>query len=185
MYKNKIITINNSTKIIKFQIKDELITIQIFLTKLQNEDFQEELLNAIKNTGFENYMIKTIPFTNEQLDNTFEVGITKTHFTSSISDFSKFNKYMDTKKYFVSFKSLSGNILLVPHPFNGEINKENYKKYIDISGFIKYAPKEKLKLFWNNVKKIAKKLLDEKKKFYLQTIGHDVPYFHFRFVFLN
>jgi formiminotetrahydrofolate cyclodeaminase len=50
MYKNKIITINNSTKIIKLQIKDELITIQIFLSKLQNEDFQEELKNAIKNT---------------------------------------------------------------------------------------------------------------------------------------
>lgn len=184
MYSVLLANINDSTKLVKFHRNFKYLTYTMFIKKLNNPLFVDRLKFALNMTKFNHYMIKSTILSNSILDHEFEFNITRTEFASKIADYTKFMEYMDTRQHFAIFKSLSGNMLLVPHPYNGESDKDNYKHYLDMAGFLKYAPDEKIKLFWKNIKIIASNLLKENKRFYMQTIGHDVPYFHFRFVII-
>lgn len=184
MFKYSKKNIDSGRLVINYKSSNNFLTCKEFIINLSNPILVDSIIKSFThlNLDFNNFMIKTPLITNRNINNEFLFSVNKTVFLAKIGDYSKFTNYMNTRKHFVSFKSLSGNILLVPHPFNGEENKENYKNYLDMAGFIKHAPKDKIQLFWKNVKTIANELLDNKREFYMQTIGHDVPYFHFRFV---
>jgi hypothetical protein len=115
--------------------------------------------------------------------------ITPTVFHAKTADYSAFAQYIavsiSADDLFVKFRSKSGNILLIPHPQNGEYKDKNWRRYVHMGTFLKYAPSSKLAAFWREIHAICMDLIGANVGFRLQTIGHDVPYFHFRFVMMK
>jgi hypothetical protein len=138
--------------------------------------------NSINNTKFKYYFMEFPEINNRCINNTFFLILIKTNKFNDIGDYSRYESYMNTNKKIVKFYGLSSvkNILVVPHPFNGEKDNNNYKYYGHIKGFLTKSPENKIKSFWKKIFKIVYILLSRNKSIFLKTHGLDIPYLHFR-----
>jgi hypothetical protein len=174
-------TLNPASKIITYFQDAEIITTKEFIELLSDYDFVYVLISSFAKCGFKSYMIKSSDISTKTLDTDFDFTLTNTDFGDTAADYTAFLTYLTRdKKHFQVFTSKSGNVLIIPSPEHGEISSDNWQHYLDIAGFLKYAPKQKIYTFWKYVKKNLKEEMRTKKNIILRTIGHHVPYLHMR-----
>ena len=171
--KNKRITYNHASTI---------MTIKDFIKSLSVSQFINVLVASFTRCGFTFYMIKSSRISEKTLNTSFSITITETFFPSTKANYTSFATYLARdKKHFQVFTSISGNTLIIPSPkYGGEVSSENWKNYHNITGFLQHAPKPKIYTFWKVVKSIVLNNLRQGQSITLRTIGHHIPYFHFR-----
>lgn len=151
---------------------DSLIKFSLFLKLLKDEQFVNQLKNALLTPQYD-YFFESSSITS--LDDCFVIVLSKTIFTNNIIDTSTYSEYLkkcNAKKTMINFDSRSGNRLIIPCYASD--------KFTHIRNFIKYATDDLLYDFFLKLRKEAKSFLKINKIVYLKTHGLAVNYFHFR-----
>ena len=176
-------SILNNSNIIKIKIYKDSIMVTwdqiLYLWKNSNK-FIKFFIDLIKSTQFDNFFWECPPINlkNIQYQN-FECYIINSNNNFGKASDNSFKSYFNENpsKKIISFYNPSRScLLIVPCPLE-EIEKNCY---LNISTFIKHAPKPQIYILWKQISTLLKKQLKNNHHIWLNTHGLGVPWLHVR-----